>query len=329
MSDIIKWGIIGPGSISRKFATGLHSVMDATLHAVASRSIDKAQSFADEFGAQMAYGSYEELVNDDEVDVVYIGTPHPFHHPQTLLCLNHGKHVLCEKPFAVNASQAREMVELARDKNLFLMDAVWTRYFPIMVKLRELLADGIIGDVMLVQVDFGFRTSQIMPDHRLYNPELAGGALLDVGIYPVQLASMIYGKQPADIISQVTIGSTGVDELSVSVFKYSDYEMATITTGIRLMTPHEARIMGTNGIISIPDWWHPTEMTVQAQEQPAEIYSIPLEGNGYNYEASEVGRCIRINLTESDIMPLDETIAIIETMDRMRQQWGLQYPMED
>jgi len=328
MTDNIKWGIIGTGSIAHKFATGLQAIPDADLIAVASRSQERADEFGNTFDVPNRYASYEALAQDNDVQAVYVATPHTSHMDNTMLCLNHGKHVLCEKPFAVNVSQAEEMVKLAREKNLFLMDAVWTRYFPAMFKLRELLADKVIGDVILVQADFGFRMGEVMPEHRLFNPNLAGGALLDVGIYPVQFASMVYGKQPTDIVSQVTIGETGVDELSVSVFKYSDYEMATITTAIRLSTPHEARIMGTNGIISIPDWWHPTEMTVQVNGEDPQIYTYDLDGNGYNYEAVEVGRCIRAGLTESDVMPLDETLAIMKTMDTIRQQWGLSYPVE-
>lgn len=328
MTKTIKWGIIGLGTISRKFATGLQSAANAEIYAVASRTQDKADAFGDEFGAQKKYSSYEALVNDADVDVVYIGTPHTMHKPNTLLCLNAGKHVLCEKPFAVNASEVKEMIALAREKNLFLMDAVWTRYFPIMIKLRELLAEKAIGDVMLVQSDFGYRTGSINPESRTYSPDFAGGALLDVGVYPIQLASMVYGKQPTDIVSQVTLGTTGVDELSVSVFKYSDYEMATMTTAVRLNTPHETRIMGSKGLISIPDWWHPTEMTVQIQGEDSQTYTYDLDGNGYNYEAEEVGRCIREGLLESDVMSLDESLAIVETMDKIRQQWGLIYPSE-
>ena len=328
MTDVIKWGLIGLGSISRKFATGLRAVSDAECYAVASRSQQKADAFGAEFGATKCYGSYAALAHDPDVDVVYIGTPHTYHKPNTRLCLQADKPVLCEKPFAVNRSEAQEMVDLAREKNLFLMDAMWTRYFPAMAKLREWLAEKAIGDVMLVQADFGYRVPQIVPESRAFNPQLGGGALLDVGIYPLQLASMIYGRQPVDIVSQCALGSTGVDELSVSVFKYSDYEMATITTAIRLHTPHEARIMGSKGFISIPDWWHPTEMTLQMSGQKAETLHFELEGNGYNYEAMEVGRCLRAGLTESEVMPLDETLAMMETMDRIRQQWGLRYPVE-
>ena len=328
MTDAIRWGLIGLGSISRKFATGLRAVPDAECYAVASRSQQKADAFGEEFGAAKCYGSYAALANDPDVDAVYIGTPHTSHKSNALLCLNAGKHVLCEKPFAVNRGEAEQMVARAREKNLFLMDAMWTRCFPAMTRLRELLAEKAIGDVMLVQVDFGYRMEQILPEHRIFNPELAGGALLDVGIYCLYLVSMVYGRQPADIVSQYTLGSTGVDELSASVFKYSDDEMATITTAIRMNTPHEARIIGTRGFISIPAWWHPTEMTLQMSGQKAETLDFALDGNGYNYEAIEVGRCIRAGLTESEVLPLDETLAIMETMDRIRQQWGLRYPAE-
>lgn len=328
MTQTTKWGILGTGNIAHKFASGLQELDTAEIVAVASRTQDRADAFADEFNVPKRYASYDALANDDDVQVIYIATPHTYHHANTLLCLNHGKHVLCEKPFAVNAIQAKEMVALAREKNVFLMDAIWTRYLPIMTKLRELLAEQAIGDVMLVQADFGFRMGAVIPEHRIFNPDLAGGALLDVGIYPVQLASMVYGKQPTDIVSQATLGTTGVDELSVTVFKYSDYEMATITTAIQLTTPHEARIMGTQGMILIPNWWHPTEMTVHINGQDPVTHQLAFIGNGFNYEADEVGRCIRDGLTESPLMPLDETIAIMETMDRMRQQWQLTYPIE-
>ena len=328
MTARIKWGLIGLGSISRKFAAGLQAADNAELYAVASRSQQKADAFGAEFGAEKCYGSYEALVNDGAVDAVYIGTPHTFHKPQTLLCLQAGKHVLCEKPFAVNRAEAEEMVRCARANGRFLMEAMWTRFFPAMVRLRELLAEQAIGEVMLLQADFGFRMGQVMPEHRLFNPELAGGALLDVGVYPVHLAAMIYGRQPAEITSQVTLGSTGVDELSVSVFKYSSYEMAAITTSIRLNTPHEARIMGTQGSIAIADWWHPSELILRRAGQAAETLRFENAGNGFNYEAVEVGRCIQAGLTESAVMPLDETLAIMDTMDRMRQAWGLRYPLE-
>ncbi len=329
MTDNIRWGLIGLGSISRKFATGLSYLNDAEVYAVASRSQEKADAFGAEFAASKCYGSYEALANDPAVDVVYIGTPHTYHLPHTLLCLNAGKHVLCEKPFAVNRAQAQTMVDCARANKRFLMDAFWTRFFPGMIKLRQLLADKVIGDVMLLQADFGFRLNQIMPEHRLFNPELAGGALLDVGVYCLQLASMVYGKQPSEILSLGTLGTTGVDELSATIFKYSDYELATIATAIRLSTPQEARVMGSKGYISLPNWWQPSEMTIALAGQAPERLTFENEGNGFNYEAAAVGNCIRAGLMECDVMPLDETLAIMQTMDRIREIWALRYPFEN
>lgn len=328
MSDKIRWGLIGLGLISRKFAKGLAFVPDAEVYAVASRSQEKAEAFGAEFGATQCYGSYEDLANDPNVDVAYIGTPNNYHLEHTLLCLKAGKHVLCEKPFAVNANEAQIMIDCARENNLFLMDAFWTRYFPAMVKLRELLADKVIGDVMLVTADFGGR-GPVVPEKRHFNPDLAGGAMLDVGSYCLQFASMIYGKQPQDIVSQVALGATGVDELSIVVCKYSEYEMATLTSAIRLGTPHEARVMGTDGYIAIPDFWHPSELTVVRRGEAHETLRFPYEGEGFQFEAIEVGECIRVGATESAVYPLDETLAIMQTLDRIRDSWGLRYPFED
>ncbi len=327
MSDKIRWGLIGLGVISRKFAKGLAFVPDAEIYAVASRSQEKADAFGAEFGATKCYGNYEDLAKDPNVDVAYIGTPNNYHLPQTLLCLKAGKHVLCEKPFAVNAKEAKAMIDCAREESLFLMDAFWTRYFPAMYKLRELVAEKVIGDVMLVTADFGGR-GPVVPEKRHFNPDLAGGAMLDVGSYCIQFASMIYGKPPTDIASQVAIGETGVDELSVLVFKYSDYEMAALTSAIRLTTPHEARVMGTEGYIAIPDFWHPSELTVVRSGQAPELLRFPYEGEGFQFEAIEVGDCIRAGLTESPVYPLDETLTIMETMDRIRADWGMRYPFE-
>ena len=327
MSENIRWGLIGLGGISRDFATGLRVVPDAEIYAVGSRSQGKADAFGAEFGAAKRYGSYEALANDPDVDVVYIGTPHPYHLPNTLLCLEAGKHVLCEKPFAVNREQAQRMIDCARAHDRFLMDAFWTRFFPGMVKLRQLLAENIIGDVMLLQADFGFRARTVDPENRLFNPDLGGGALLDVGVYAVQLASMIFGRQPTEIVSLATLGATGVDELAAMIFKYDDYELATIATAIRLNTPHAICLMGSKGIITIPDWWRPSELTITLACKAPQTMRFDNLGNGYNYQAVEVGRCIRAGLNESAVMPLDETLAIIDTMDRVREIWGLRYPI--
>ena len=328
MSDQTRWGLLGLGSIARRFSNGLLLESSAEIYAVASRSLDKAEDFGAEYGAAVCYDSYEALAKDPDVDVVYIGTPHNFHMAQTIMCLEAGKHVLCEKPFAVNSTEAKRMIDCARANDRFLMEAFWTRFFPVMAKTRELLATKAIGDVMLVQADFGYRTGSVVPESRTYSPDLAGGALLDVGCYCLQLASMVYGKQPSEIASQVTLGSTGVDELSVSVLKYSDYEMATITTAICLSTPHEARIVGSEGYISISNFWSPYELTLHVHGKEPQIFRYEREGEGFQYEAAAVDQYIRAGKTESDVMPLDETLAMMETMDRIRECWGLRYPSE-
>lgn len=327
MSDnTINWGILGPGSISTKFAQGLKEVPDARITAVGSRDLDRAKVFADNFNAPNAYGSYEALVADPDVDVIYIGTPHSFHKDHTLLCLNAGKHVLCEKPFAINAAEAQEMVTFAREKKLFLMEAMWSRYLPTLVKVRELIADGAIGDLRMVQADFGFRAG-VNPEGRLFKPALGGGALLDVGIYPLSLAHMVLGT-PDRITSMAELGSTGVDEQTAFILGYDSGPIAVLSTAIRTNTPHEATIIGTSGWIKIHSpWWISDILTLKTDGQ-VQMISCPFVGNGYNYEAVEAGDCIRAGKTESDIMPLDETLALIKIMDQIRAQIGLKYPME-
>lgn len=322
----INWGILGPGSISKKFATGLKTVPNATICAVGSRDATRADTFASTFGISRAYRSYETLASDPNVDVIYIGTPHSFHKDHTILCLNAGKHVLCEKPFAINTSEATEMIQTARGKGLFLMEAMWSRYLPTINKTRELIGAGKIGDVRLIQADFGFR-AKVNPEGRLFNPSLGGGALLDVGIYPLSLTHMILGA-PSSITSSGSIGRTGVDEQTAIILTYDGGEMALLSTAIRTSTPQEATIIGTDGWIKIHrPWWNSDTLTIYADGEELTI-PCPVDGNGYNYEAEEVGRCIRSGKLESDIMPLDETLSIMEVMDQIRKQIGLRYPAD-
>jgi predicted dehydrogenase len=328
VSKPLRWGIIGTGGIAKKFATGLQSAPDAELVAVGSRSQESADKFANEFNIPTRHASYEALATDSNVDAVYIGTPHPYHKGNTLLCLQNYKNVLVEKPFTVNAQEAQEVIKFAREQGVFLMEAMWTRFFPAMVKLRDLIAGGAIGEVMLVQADFGFRMGTVRPEHRLFSPDFAGGALLDVGIYPISLASMIFGKQPTRIASMTNLGETGVDELSAVIFGYKHNRMAIASTAIQVNTPHEARISGTEGQIYMPDFWHPSELTLYRNGQPPQTFDLPFVGNGYNYEANEVAKCLSEGKLESDIMPLDESLGLMQTLDKIRAEWGLKYPME-
>ena len=325
-SEIIHWGILGPGSIAQRFAKGLQSVPDAKLYAVGSRSRQKADEFADNYDAPKRYGSYEELAEDADVQAIYIATPHPQHKDAALLCLNHGKAVLCEKPFTVNVKEAAKVVDLARAKDLFLMEGMWARFFPGMVRVRDLLASGAIGEAKMLQADFGFRTG-VDPEGRLFNPALAGGGLMDVGVYPISLASMIFGT-PTDVSGFAQMGETGVDEMAAVSLKYAQGQLASIVTGIRISTPSEATIFGTEGSLKLhAPFWNPVKLTLNAGGKTEEI-SVPFEGEGFNYEAQEVQSCLRAGKTESAIMPLDETLAIMRTLDTLRSQWGLKYPME-
>lgn len=330
MDEKIRWGILGTGNIAKKFAIGLSALPDAALVAVGSRKQETASAFGAEYDVPHRHASYEALANDPDVDVIYVATPHPYHCENTLMCLDAGKAVLCEKPFAINAAQTRQMVAKAREKKLFLMDAVWTRFLPLHVKVRELLASDALGDVRMLHIDFGFRT-RFNPQSRLLNPELGGGGLLDVGIYAVQLAAMVFGAAPREIASMAHLGETGVDEQATMIFGYDDGKLAQLSCAIRTMTHHEASIFGTEGRIRLhPAWWRGTTLSLYRKpgNEPDEVLTLPFEGNGYNYEAAEVMACMRAGKTESAVMPLDETLALMETLDTIRGQWGLKYPME-
>ena len=327
MSQKIQWGILGTGSIAHKFATGLSFLSDAELVAVGSRNIERADQFANRFDIPNRHPSYESLVSDPTIDIIYIATPHNLHQENTQLCLESGKAVICEKPFAINANQAKKMVESAQTEKLFLMEAMWTRYLPLMVELRATLDKNLIGEVRMLTADFGFR-AEPNPESRLFNPKLGGGALLDVGIYTISLASMIFGS-PTQVVSLAHLGETGVDEQAGIVLSYAQNELAILHTAIRTNTPQEAIIMGTQGRIRIHSpWWIPNTMTIELSGEPPKTIEIPYEGNGYHYEATEAMNCLRFNKLDSDTMPLSETISIMQTLDQIRDQWGLKYPME-
>ncbi|HKH35556.1 MAG TPA: Gfo/Idh/MocA family oxidoreductase [Rubrobacter sp.] len=324
----VRWGILGTGAIARQFVQGLNSVPEAEVLAVGSRSSASAQEFADRRSIPRRHASYDDLASDPDVDVVYIATPHPFHAENATLCLEAGKAVLCEKPFCVNAAEAERVVELAREKRLFIMEGMWTRFFPLMEEVRRLVSEGDIGEVRMLNVDFGFR-ADLDPASRLFDQRLGGGALLDVGVYCVSFAAMILGR-PSGSVGLSHLGETGVDEQASVVLEHEGGGLANLSIGIRTTTPQEATIMGTEGYVRIhAPWWRPKSMTIYRPKEESETVDAPVSGNGFNYEAAEVMRCLQAGKTESDVMPLDETISVMRTMDRIRAAWGLRYPGEE
>ena len=327
MKDSIRWGIIATGAIARDFAEGLASAPGAELVAVGSRTQEAAEQFGDAYGVPRRYSSYEALAQDPEVDVAYVATPHAFHRDNTLLCLNAGKAVLCEKAFAINAGQAEEMVALARRKGLFLMEAMWNRFNPVVLEMLRILEDGAIGEPRMLVADFGLG-APFDPTSRLFDIALGGGALLDLGVYPLALASLVFGP-PGRISTRAHLGTTGVDERAGIVLGYDDGGMAVLHTSLREKTPSEAALFGTGGTLQLHGpIFRPSAVTLSRPGRDDERIQPPVEGNVYNYEAVEVMRCLREGETESPAMTLDETLSIMRTMDAIRADWGLRYPGE-
>lgn len=323
-----RWGILGTGKIADAFALAVRELDDGRLVAVGSRTAATARAFAERHDIPHRHAAYEGVAADPEVDVVYVATPHTLHHANTLLCLEAGKAVLCEKPLAVNATEAEEMITVARSRELFLMEAIWTLFQPAVARLREILAAGEIGEPRLVRADFCFRAER-RPGSRLFERELGGGALLDVGIYPVAVAAAFFGDEPLQVAGLPHFGPTGVDELSGVVLDYGHGRLAVISSGNRLSTPNEAVLAGSRGWVKLHHpFWHPQRLTVSVGGvERSEDH--PYRGNGYVDEAEEVGRCLAAGRLESAIHPLDRSLAIARTLDRIREPWGLVYPADE
>jgi predicted dehydrogenase len=327
MTDKVYWGILGAGKVARRFAADLKLLPEARLVAVGSLSVERARSFAQELRLDRYYASYEELVADPQIDVVYVATRHSMHAPACQLALAANKAVLCEKPFALNARELQVVVALARARRQFLMEAMWTRFFPAMVRARDWVADHRIGDLRLITADFGFLADP-NPTGRLFAPAWGGGALLDVGVYPVSLSSLFLG-QPNRIQSMACLGTTGVDEQCGLILGHAGGRLAVLTASLQANTPREAWILGSLASIRIHcPLWKPHTISLVRDGQEPEIVHRPYEGHGYQFEASEVMRCLQQHKLESEVMPLDESLAIMGTLDTVRAQWGLQYPSE-
>lgn len=329
----IRWGVIGPGRIARKFADAVRALPDAAeLAAVASGTggLARANAFGDEFDIPRRYDNYADLARDPDLDAVYIATPHTGHHDACLLAIAAGKAVLCEKPLTVNEREAAEVIAAARRQNVFLMEALWTRFLPAIRRVREWIDAGAIGPVRTVHASFGFQ-ADLEPRSRLSDPALAGGALLDVGLYPLHLASLVFGPEPASIRSVVRLHPRwGVDEHAVILLGYPDAAAAVIGSSFGLRMRNHAIIEGTAGIIEIPAPFHDAQRATLIRGDDRETFDRPHPGgNGFVYQVEHVCACLRDGQTESEIMPLDESRAVIRLMDRIRGEWGLRYPADE
>ena len=322
-----KWGILGPGGIARAFAKDLQLLEAHEVAAVGSRTLSNAQEFAKTFGGT-AYGSYEELVADPTVDAIYVATPHPSHKENVITALNAGKPVLCEKPFAVNAHEAREMVAAAEKNGVALMEAMWARFLPHYADVREIIASGVLGQILTVQADHGQRLAdRNIP--RLVEPSLAGGALLDLGIYPVSFAHMILGN-PEKITASAVLTEKGVDAQTSMIFDYADGAQAILTTTMIEQTPCRAVVAGVNGWLEIDrTFYNPTSMRVVLFDGSVTQYPHTYTGHGLREQAEVFKQLVQSGKNQSEILTWKDTVDIMGTLDAVRSQIGLRYPFEN
>jgi len=327
MGNTYRWGIVGPGAIAHTFADAISHIKNAKLQAVASKNPKRAGDFARKYSIPDHFDNYEQLYSSDNVDIVYVATTHNFHCSNSLDALNARKHVLCEKPMAVNASQVKQMINSAQKNNVFLMEAMWTRFLPVMNEVRKIIEEGTIGLPQVLYADFGV-SFNFDPKSRIYNPDLAGGALLDLGVYCIALASMIFGK-PKNISSTVKMARTPVDERSTIIFEYDNAKVAVLFQALDLETPKEALIIGTKGSIKLhPTWISGTDYTLKLSDGTEKKYKVDTHKNGFVYQIMAVHDSLDAAKTQCDLMSLDETLAIAETMDAVRSQWNFKYPFE-
>lgn len=327
MSYKIKWGIIGLGKIANKLASDLQLSPNAELYGVASRDLQKAGEFSKKFNPAKLFGSYGELASDPAIDVIYIATPHVFHFEHTMLCLKNNKHVLCEKPMGMNAKQVEAMIAEAKERSLFLMEGLWTRFIPAFEKLIQLLDEKIIGDIISVRADFGFK-SEMNPEGRLYNRKLGGGSLLDIGIYPIYFSLLALGM-PTRIQATARMSKTGVDSYCGMLFDYDNSSKAVLESTIESDTPTEAFIYGTNGHIKVHNRFHHTEkLSIYRDKELIEEIDLEYKGFGYLGEIEEVNRCIHNKQMESPKLPHQMSLDLVTVMDRVRKEIGLRYDVD-
>ena len=323
---MFKVGIIGAGWIAAKMAAALAPLEDYCVYAIASRSIEKAQAFAERWNIAKAYGSYEEMVADNDIDLVYIATPHSHHHPHAMLALNAGKPVLVEKAFTANAAEAQELTDTARKKGLFITEAIWTRYMPLSHKVREIMESGIIGEPRVLTATLCYMMEF---KERILRPDLCGGALLDLGVYALNFARMYFGTDIVRTVSNCHMGPTGIDLEECISLSFADGKMANLQAGTLCLNDRQGIISGTEGYIRVDNINCPEVVEVYRNYELVARYEKPEDMvNGYEYQVIEARRCIENGLTESPMMPHEETLAIMKQMDGLRKEWGVVYPMD-
>ena len=322
----IRVGIIGAGWIAHKMAQALAPLKEAEVLAIASRSQEKAQEFADEYGIAKAYGSYEELVSDADVDLVYIATPHSHHYQHTRLALEHNKPCLVEKAFTANAAEAKELLDMARERKLFITEAIWTRYMPLSHKVTELMKSGIIGEPRVLTATLCYMMEN---KERIVRPDLCGGALLDLGVYVLNFARMYFGTDIARTVTNCHLGPTGMDMMESISLSYADGKMANLQAGCLTLNDRQGIISGVDGYIRVDNVNCPELIEVYRNYELVERIERPADMvNGYEYQVLECKRCLEEGLLESPMMPHAETLSIMEQMDALRKEWGVKYPMD-
>lgn len=324
MKKEISWGIMGCGYIATKFVKALMTCQGSRLQAVASTSAERAKVFAETFQVNTWYDNYEALVNDDAVDVIYIANTNNFHYDSIKLCLNNKKPVLCEKPFALNARQAAEVIQLARKKNLFLMEGMWSRFLPALLTVREIIQKGEMGTITHLSGSFDVKSNTGL-DGRHLNNKLGGGALLDVGIYPISMARFFLNEKPLRITGTAELGQTGVDETSTYTLYFSQNVVADLRSSICKDGSKDFQIIGTNGQITIPFFWRAETFTLTLNHEEPVTYTFNHPCNGFEYEIREVMNCLKEGKKESAHCPLDETLEIYQHFDALRSSWGMKY----
>lgn len=325
MHTKLHWGIIGLGKIAAIFAEDMLRFQQANLYAVTSRTTEKAKNFADKFQAEKAYTNYQQVIDDPKIDVVYIATPHVFHFELAMACLKAKKHVLCEKPLCMNAAQVKLLSAEAKRNNCFLMEGIWTRFMPSTNKLIELLSKNSIGELLSLEADFGFE-AKFNKNSRLFNKNLGGGSLLDIGIYPIYLSLLCLGL-PSKIEAKGKFATTGVDVACQMKFFYEGEQQANLLSSFEENTSCECIINGTNGRIKLHRRFHQSTCVevFDAEGISIETYSLPYQGNGYVHEIEEVTNCIRQLQLESEKLPHSTSIQLAEVMDKVMKQIGLEY----